>query len=95
MMTHDLKTWGEPFQAILDGTKRFEFRKADRQFNVGDTLHLREYDPKTEKYSGRTLNVRITYVLKEGFGLQPGYCVMSIRRDYARIDGVVHIFDDK
>jgi len=42
---HDLKTWPEPFAAILAGTKRHEIRKADRPFAVGDVLLLREWAP--------------------------------------------------
>lgn len=43
--THDLKTWPEPFTAIIEGRKTHEIRRADRPFAVGDTLHLHEWDP--------------------------------------------------
>jgi hypothetical protein len=45
-MGHDLKTWPEPFAAVLSGAKRAEVRKADRNYSVGDTLVLREWSPK-------------------------------------------------
>lgn len=64
-MTHELKTWPEYFEAIVDGTKRFEFRDSfDRDFNVGDTLRLQEWNPATKLYSGRYVSVRVLYILK-------------------------------
>ena len=93
-MMHSLKTWNDPFQAIMDGLKRFEFRKDDREFRVGDSLRLREWNPDTKEYSGREIRARVTYVLREDFGLQPGFVVMSIRREFASLNGVIQKFDD-
>lgn len=87
---HELKTWPEPFGAMLDGSKRFELRKDDRGFAVGDVLLLREWDPAIYvvrgqpyydacAYTGRKLRVRVTYILHGGrFGLPNGMCVMGV-----------------
>lgn len=42
---HELKTWPDSFQAILDDIKTHEVRTFDRPFAVGDVLHLREFVP--------------------------------------------------
>jgi hypothetical protein len=77
--THELKTWPTAFQAILDGRKRYEIRKADRNFQVGDLLHLREWDRATGRYTGRDNWVEVTYMTQPGeWGLGSDICVMSI-----------------
>jgi len=45
---HILKCWPGPFAAVLDGSKRFEYRVDDRGYRVGDILHLREYVPSDD-----------------------------------------------
>ena len=86
MTIHELKTCPVLFQDMLDGVKTFEYRKNDRQFKVGDRLHLREWCPEAEKYSGRTLAVDVIYMVQGGqFGIPVGYCIMGVRR--ARVDG--------
>lgn len=83
-MTHDLKTWPDSFKAILDGVKRYEVRKADRDFKVRDTLCLQEWFPETATYSGRRILALVTYMSEPGsFGLPSDLCVMSIEpREY-------------
>ncbi|HQR18034.1 MAG TPA: ASCH/PUA domain-containing protein [Gemmatimonadales bacterium] len=84
-MTHDLKTWPVYFAAILDGSKTFEARKDDRNYAVGDTLRLREWDPPalahgwTGEYTGREVIKRVTYILRgPAFGVEAGWCVLAL-----------------
>ncbi len=78
-MIHDLKTWPEYFEEVRKGTKEFEIRKYDRPFKVGDTLVLREYYSLLKRYTGKAIQVRVSYILYgPGFGIEPGYCIMSI-----------------
>lgn len=62
--THELKTWPEYFQAVLTGLKTFEVRENDRDFQVGDVLRLREYEPIPMTYTGRECFRTVTYVAK-------------------------------
>lgn len=85
-MTHEVKSWPHLFSAILSGSKSHELRRlTDRDYRVGDTLLLREYDPETSCYTGREHSVRITYVTSAEFpcalsngGLHRDYCILSI-----------------
>jgi len=77
---HELKTWPEYFQAIKQGRKKFELRRNDRDFLVGDILRLKEYDP-VDEWFGETLDVKISYVLKNcyDFGLRKDFVLLGIR----------------
>lgn len=96
-ITHELKCWPEPFAAVVDGTKTFEWRKDDRlhpdDFRVGDTLWLREVLPIPDnltaeendtlvwhgpEYTGQHIYRTVTYIIREGFGIPPGYCIMGL-----------------
>ena len=49
--SHALKTLPIYFDAALRGDKTFEVRKNDRDFQTGDTLILKEWDPtRVEPY---------------------------------------------
>ena len=71
---HELKTWPEFYQAIVDGRKTFEVRKNDRGFAEGDTLYLREFDPHTALYTGREGRWNVPYLLD----LEDGRVVMAL-----------------
>ncbi|GAA3929503.1 ASCH/PUA domain-containing protein [Hymenobacter algoricola] len=76
--THELKTWPACFAAVEAGIKPFDVRENDRSFQVGDALLLREFEPESEQYSGRTTARWISYVLPGGsFGVEPGWCVLG------------------
>lgn len=58
------KIWPEYFEAVASGKKKFELRLNDFEVNEGDILVLEEWNPKTEKYTGRKTKKKVTYVLK-------------------------------
>jgi hypothetical protein len=82
---HDLKTWPAMFEAIWRGDKPFEVRRDDRRFEIGDVLHLREFDPypgaeQDGRYTGREMFVEVTFKLPGGhFGVDADHCVLGIR----------------
>lgn len=62
-MIHELKIWPEYFEAVKSGKKTFEIRKNDRNFKEGDILVLKEFVPTEGEYTGRSIEVVVTYVL--------------------------------
>ena len=76
--THELKIWPQFFPALALGEKTFEIRQNDRDFQVGDTLRLREWDPVVEGYTGQDLTFEISYVLS-GWGLQEGFVCLGLK----------------
>ena len=77
---HILKCWMEPFDALRTGLKHHEIRKDDRGFKVGDHLLLKRWDEKKERYTGKQMQVEVTYKTNGGeFGLPKKLCVLSIQ----------------
>lgn len=88
MTEHTLKLWPAYFDAVADGTKRFEVRSTrDRTFAVGDVLVLREWDPQTETYSGRSVMVLVTFVVEGAPFLPEGTAVLSIDAAHEWVQG--------
>ena len=80
MIEHELKTLDVYFDAVANGTKKFEVRLNDRGFQKGDLLILRHMDATGFVSSVEPpLFCNVLYVLQGGqFGIDPRYCVMSI-----------------
>jgi hypothetical protein len=79
MSTHELRTWPEPYAAMIGGFKFHETRQDDRGFAVGDALCLREWDPMEARYTGREAWRYVTYISRgPDWGLPAGMVVMSV-----------------
>lgn len=79
MKEHDLKVIPPYFDDIWSLRKTWEVRKNDRDYQVGDTLILNEFDPETNDYTSKFVKAKVKYILHGGqFGIEEGYCVMTI-----------------
>lgn len=79
---HELKTWSQFYQDIIDGKKTFEVRKNDQNFQIGEYLMLIEVDSNNDlEPTGRKMSFEIIYMLEgEIWGLQPGYTILGIKK---------------
>ena len=85
MNTHHLKILPEYFDQQVNGFKRFEIRKNDRNFKVFDEITLNEISghlAEKDLLTGRSCRVRITYILNSTYhapfeGVEEGYCILS------------------
>lgn len=76
-ITHELKIYPEFFSAVCTGVKRAELRKNDRDYRVGDTLHLMETPRGSCHRTGEFINVTITHIADVGEWM-PGYVLLSV-----------------
>lgn len=74
MKVHDLKILPEYFGPVAYGTKSFEIRKNDRDFQVDDILLLKEYNGA---YTGREALMQVTYITD--YEQKDGYVVLAIK----------------
>lgn len=93
MTTHHLKCWPVYFDRLQDGTKTFEIRFNDRDYQTGDYLDIQEWKPRDDHgapvgvsmtsreggmYTGRTLAMQISYIYS-GIGVDHGFVVLGLR----------------
>lgn len=78
-MIHELKILPKWFEDVIQQKKTFEIRKNDRNYSVGDTLILKEWNKG--KYTGREVKRTVSYIYYgDGtYGLSEEYVVMAIR----------------
>lgn len=78
MKTIEVKTGPGYFRLGLSGDKPFEVRFNDRDYQVGDILREKEWDPHGG-YTGRIHDRKITYVLDDPTYCKEGYVVLGLR----------------
>ncbi|WP_296880213.1 DUF3850 domain-containing protein [Thomasclavelia sp.] len=76
MKVHNLKIEPKYFYDVIAGVKKFEVRKNDRDFKVGDYVFLEEYDHKG--YTGKFVNAEIIYILDDQEYIKDDYVVLGI-----------------
>ena len=60
---YEVKSWPWFFEPMCAGKKKHDMRdKRDRAYKIGDRMLLREWDPRTSKYTGREAVALITYI---------------------------------
>ncbi|WP_411680446.1 DUF3850 domain-containing protein [Clostridium thailandense] len=74
---HHIKTWTKYFKDAKSGIKPFEVRKNDRDYQVGDTLILEEFDPVKQVKTGAWAPKRVTYKLDDAHFVKEGYVILG------------------
>ncbi len=81
---HELKSPPQAFHALWSSRKTFEIR-FDDGYQVADVLHVREWIPADQKYSGRSLLVMVIHLEKPNT-ITDGCVAMSLKL-LTRLDG--------
>lgn len=86
MRIHELKIRKEYFDDIKLGKKKFEIRRNDREYKVGDCLALNEVIEKDNilEYTDNSLLVKIIYIFRdeEEIYLDRDYVILGIEQIY-------------
>ena len=79
MTVHYLKIKPEYYKDVECGLKKFELRKNDRNFQVGDILMLIKLDSEGNE-TDQVIRVKVNYILKDcpQYGLKDGYAILGI-----------------
>ncbi len=90
MTEHTVRSWCHLYGPMMEGRKTHDLRKDDRNYKVGDTLKLEEYDITKGAYTGRWCRMKITYITGRGESqnpcavssavLPPEYVILSVSR---------------
>lgn len=82
-MIHELKILRVHFTDWKSGIKRCEVRRDDRNYQVGDTLHLLEMTGMisdgpymSPNFTGEGLTTEVLGILRQHAGLAPGYVLL-------------------
>lgn len=79
-MLHKLKILPGWYEDVVSGLKKFELRKNDRNYQVGDYIELNEFEPNSKTYTGRKCTRKITYIFT-GYMIADGYIILGIEKE--------------
>lgn len=86
MKTHVAKSWPRFFTQVLAGIRMHELRRNDRDYQVGDRIELREYNPESGAFTGRMCTVEVTSMTSaqepcavSEEALHRDFCILSVR----------------
>lgn len=84
--THELKILPKWFDDVANEVKNFEIRRADRPYEVGDRLLLREYEKG--RFTGRKVTREIEYIYQgDGtYGLSDEFCILGLKRSVPAVN---------
>lgn len=77
--THDIKIYTQFYNRVFSEQKTFEIRKNDRDYQVGDILLMREYDPEKREYIDHSQPISAEIVYMSNFEQKEGYVVLGIK----------------
>jgi hypothetical protein len=66
---------------VIEGTKTFECRLNDREFQAGDKVRLLEYKRDRRVFTGRWVEGRINYILHNFEGLLEHFVIFSFEKE--------------
>ena len=84
-IVHHLKILPTYYHETVTGKKKSQLRKNDRDYRIGDTLCLHEWDEELQIFTGPQANVLVTDKIEDCEGLMPGYCILSVEQKLGAI----------
>lgn len=79
MRVHELKVKQPFYDDLYFNRKVFEIRKNDRNYQINDILHLKEY-PKEDWQNREGIFRKVVYLLKGGqYGLDKDYVILGLK----------------
>lgn len=77
---HVVKCVSPFFEEVWSERKPFEIRKDDRDYQTGDVIVLRHWDPGPRGYNRKSLALiyRVGFVLRDYPAIRKGYCAFGL-----------------
>lgn len=77
---HGLRCEARYFDDVASGEKRFEIRKKDRKFEVGDTVILKRIFGEQQIDTGDRIQTKISYILDDERYCKDGYVILGLSK---------------